>query len=156
MHRFRTAPHHPPQQTDKQLDLQPTVISAVPEPAAGSHRRGRADRLPLARALNHRRLPLLAPGLAVHGIGTKPRLVPEIDFATDSFGLPRNGGEPFAAPLLDRLRIALIGSLQRLLRCQSQLREQFANRRHAHRTWSFSSIRLATIDRVHNPKSKPY
>src|SRR5438067_1177413 len=39
---------------------------------------------------------------------------PHLEFLLD-------GGEPFAAPLLDRLRIALIGSLQRLLRCQSQL-----------------------------------
>ena len=78
MHRRRTTSHHPPQQGDKQLGRQSTVVGAIPKCAPRVHRRGRADRLPLARPLDHRCLTFLAPGLAVHGIGTKPRLIPEI------------------------------------------------------------------------------
>ena len=93
--------------------------------------RGDTDRLPLARALDHRRLSLPAPGLAVHGISTEPRLVPEIHLATGCFGLSGNGREPFASPLFDRFRIALVRPLQRFLRRQSQLGQQCSHRRYA-------------------------
>ena len=78
MYWLRTTPHHSAQQPDKRLGVQPALIGAIPEPTPSVHRGGRTDRLPLARAFDHGRLTLLTPGLAMHAIGTKARLIPEI------------------------------------------------------------------------------
>ena len=67
----------------------------------------------------------------MNGIGAKPRLIPEEDLATFRLGLLCNGWIGLAPPPLDRLRIALICPLQRLLWCQVELGEQFTNRRKA-------------------------
>jgi hypothetical protein len=62
----------------------------------------RTDRLPLARAFDHRRLTPLAPGPAVHAIDTKPRLVPKIHLATRGLALSGYGRIPFETPRLNR------------------------------------------------------
>ena len=110
------------------LDRNRPIQGAIPECAAGIHRGGGADGLALAGALHHGSLPLHAPGFAMHGIGTKPGLIPKPDLAASGAGLPSNGGEPLTPPVLDRIGIPLIGPLQRLLLRQSQLGEQRADR----------------------------
>src|SRR5271166_6313402 len=112
MHRLRAVSHHPPQQLYKRLGVQPTLVGAVPEATPRAHRGGRTDRLPLARTFDHRRLTLLAPGLAVHAIGTKARLIPEIHLTARGFCLCGNGRIPLALPRLNSFRIALVSSLQ--------------------------------------------
>src|SRR6478672_863444 len=131
MYRLDAVAHHPPQQTDKSLSAQAAFIGAVPEPTTGRHRRGGADRLALAGAFDHRRLPLHRPGPAMNGIRPKPRFIPEIPLTTGGLGLFGNVGEGFPMPLLNRRRIALIGPLQRLLRGQAKPGEPVANRRPA-------------------------
>ena len=106
------------------------------------HGGGRTDRLPLTRAFDHRRLTLPAPGLAVHAIGTKARLIPEIHLPARGFCPSGNGRIPFALPRLNRFRITLVSALQRLLRCQSQLGEQFSHRRHAKPNGEFARDQL--------------
>jgi hypothetical protein len=113
IYRLGAAPHHLLQQSDEQLGVQPTLVDAIPECAAGVHRGGGADGLPLTGPLDHGGLPLYAPGLAVHGIGTKPELIPKPDFAARGASLTGNGGEPLAPPVLDRGGIAPIDPLQR-------------------------------------------
>jgi hypothetical protein len=67
-----------------------------------------------------------------------------------------NRRELFASPLFDRFRIALLRPLQRFLRHQSQLGQQFSHRRYAKPNMEVSLIISATKDRFHNPKSRPY
>src|ERR1700759_2875789 len=71
MHRLDSVAHHPPQQTYEQLGAQSALIGAVPESTVNSYRRGGPDGRGLARALDHRCLPLDAPGPAMDGIGPK-------------------------------------------------------------------------------------
>jgi hypothetical protein len=68
-----------------------------------------------------------------HSIGMEPWLIPEIDFATGRLGRPGNGRELFALPLFDRFGITPIRQLQRFLRRQAQLGQQFSHRRYAKR-----------------------
>ena len=92
----------------------------------------------------------------MHGIGTKPRLIPEKYLAARGASLAGNLRENSAPPFLDRLGIALVGALQRLLRRQPQLGEQFADRSHAKPDGKLPLNQIGTILRVHNPKSSPY
>ena len=66
----------------------------------------------------------------MHGVGAKSGLVPEEHFGALCLRFAGNGRIGFALPSLDGLRIALIGALQRLLRCQPQLRQQLTHRAH--------------------------
>ena len=75
----------------------------------------------------------------MHGIGTEPRLVPEEDLTAFHSGLSCNGRIAHALPALDCGRIALIGTLQRLLRRQIEPGEQRADRRKA--PWALLSGR---------------
>src|SRR5271165_4445180 len=109
MHRLYTMPHHLAQQADKQFGRQPAFISAIPEPTLGVHRRGRADRLPLTRALHHRGLSLQAPRPTMNRVSPKASLIPEEHLATFHCRLPRNRWIGLTLPPLDRFRIALIG-----------------------------------------------
>jgi hypothetical protein len=63
----------------------------------------------------------------VHGIGAKSRLIPEEHFSAACFRLACNRRIGLAPPPLDRIGIALIGALQRLLRCQAELGQQGAH-----------------------------
>lgn len=128
MHRLAPPPHQLAQQFDEQLGIERARIGAVPEGARGRHRRGRADRLPLAGPRHHRGLAAYAPGLAVHRVGPKARFVPEQDLGTRALGLRSNPRVLLALPALDRLGVALIGALQRLLRRQPQPRQQITHR----------------------------
>ena len=85
----------------------------------------------------------------MHRVGTKPGLIPKPNLAARGAGLPGNGGEPLAPPVLDRLGIALIGPLQRLLRGQPQLGKQGADRRHAE-----PDAQLA-LDQVGHDRARP-
>jgi len=129
MNGLLAVPHHLLQQLDEPLGVESTLVETEPECPLSIHRRGRTARLALPGPVHYRRLAPYAPGLAVHGIGPEPRLVPEEHLPTLLFRLPGYGGEGLPLPALDRLRIALIGSLQRLLRGQPQLRQQCAYRR---------------------------
>src|SRR4029077_3643067 len=64
-------------------------------------------------------------------------------------GLSCNGRIAHALPALDRLRIALIGALQRLLRRQIEPGEQLADRREAH-----SDIKLP-LNQLSHHRSRP-
>jgi hypothetical protein len=87
----------------------------------------------------------------VHGIGPKPRLIPEIHFTARGFCLFRNGRKPCVPPRLNRLGIALVSSLQRLLRRQPQLRKQFSYRRHAKPDVEFPRDQAG----YHRPRPQP-
>ena len=68
------------------------LVGREPEATLGVDSRGRRDRLALAGALDDRGLALGRPGLAVHGVGPKSRLVPEVDVA------PRFASQPRQCP----------------------------------------------------------
>jgi hypothetical protein len=53
-------------------------------------------------------------------MNAKARFIPEENLAISGFRLAGNGGKGLAAPLFDRFRITLIGTLQRFLRRQSE------------------------------------
>src|SRR5262249_9193328 len=89
------------------------------------------DRLALTRHRDHRRLALDAPGSALHRIGTKARFIPEVDLCAHTFGRGSNARIDVALPSLDRCRVALIGTPERLLGRQSQVGEQLADRSEA-------------------------
>lgn len=122
------APHHFLQQGHEELGREASLIRAIPEGATIIDSGCGADRLALTRALNDRGLPFQTPRLAVHGIGTKAGFIPEIDVATRGFGLPCDIGKALPAPFINRFRVALVSALQWLLRCQSELGEQFSHR----------------------------
>ncbi len=67
----------------------------------------------------------------MHGVGPEARFIPEIYFVTDSFGRAGYGWKGLSLPFLNRFRIALIGTFERLLRGKTEFGEQFANRRKA-------------------------
>src|SRR5271168_1543843 len=100
MHWLRAVLHHPSQQLDKQRRVKAAVIGAIPEGAFRIHRRRGADRLPLARAFDHRCLALHTPGLAMHGVRPKAAykhaqerefdVIPETwGLLTDAFNITR-------------------------------------------------------------------
>ena len=128
MDRFPAVLHHLLQQLDEQFRIERAVVGAEPERALGIDRRSGAERLPLPGPLHHRRLAANAPGLAMHRIGAEAGLIPEEDVSALRLGLPGDGRVGFPLPALDGFRIALIGALQRLLRRQPELRQQFADR----------------------------
>ena len=66
----------------------------------------------------------------MHGVGAKSGLVPEKHLCALCLCSTGNGRIGFALPLLDGLRVTLIGALQRLLRSQSELGQQRTDRRH--------------------------
>src|SRR5262244_1746344 len=86
------------------------------------------DRLALTRRRDDRRLALDAPGSALHRIGTKARFIPEVDLRAHAFGRCRNARIDVALPSLDRCRVTLIGTPERLLGRQSQVGKQLADR----------------------------
>ena len=92
-------------------------------------RRRGADALALPRHRHHRGLPFGAPRRALHRIGAKARLIPEVDISLVSLGLPGNRWVSFPLPARDRLGVTLIGALQRFLRRQSHPRQQRSHRR---------------------------
>src|SRR3954454_3305022 len=112
MDRLSAPIHHLLEQIDEQLAIERTFIDAKPERPLSRHRRGSADRLALSRTFNHRGLTAYTPGLAMHGIGAKSRLVPEKYLRALSVRSTGNGRIGFALPLLDGLRVTLIGALQ--------------------------------------------
>src|SRR3954465_7749493 len=67
------------------------------------------------------------PGLAMHSVGAKSGFVPEKHLRALYLRSTGNGRIGFQLPLLDGLRVTLIGTLQRLLRSQSQPRQQLAH-----------------------------
>ena len=129
MHGLPATAHQLAQQQHKPFGFERAVIRTKPERPVSGDRGGCTDRLALSRSMDHRGLAAHAPSLAVHRIGTKSRLVPEIHCRALSPRLPSNGRERLALPALDSLGIPLIGPLQRLLRGQTQLRQQFTDRR---------------------------
>ena len=96
MQRFLAAIHQLLEQIDKQFTGQPAFIGSKPERPFGIDRRGGADTLALPGSIDHRRLAALCPSLAMHRIGAKAGLVPEVDFRHLCLGLLRNGGERIA------------------------------------------------------------
>ena len=74
-----------------------------------------------------------APSLTVNHIGTEPGHIPQKHRAPLLFRLAGDGREGFPLPALDGFRVALLGPLQRLVRCQPQFRQQLADGRHARR-----------------------
>src|SRR4051794_1047845 len=70
------------------------------------------------------------PGLAMHSVRAKSGLVPEKHLRALYLRSTGNGRIGFQLPLLDGLRVTLIGALQRLLRSQSQPRQQLAHCAH--------------------------
>ena len=133
MHRLAPAPHELAQQGDKQSGFERAAIGAKPERPVGVDRRGGTERLTLSGSVHDRRLAAHAPGLTVHRISTEARLIPEKHLATVLFRLTGDGWEGFTLPAFNRLGVPLIGSLQRLLRRQSQFRQQLPDRRDAYR-----------------------
>lgn len=140
---FLAAVHQLLEQFNKQFAGQPTLISGKPERAFGIDRRGYADALALPRSIDHRRFAPLSPSLAKHRIGTKARLVPERDFSAFCFGLLRNGRKDVTLPTLNGVRIALVGTLQWLLRREVEFREQTAHRGHAQADVEFLENQLS-------------
>ena len=108
----------------EQLSVQSPLIEARSEGPAGVHRGCRADRLPLTWSLDDWGLALQPPGLAMHGIRPKARLTPE----STAFARPGDGRKGLSPLPLHRLRVALVGLLQRLLWGQAQFSEQFFDR----------------------------
>lgn len=83
--------------------------------------------MPAGLLTNHQRLSPLGPGLAVNGIGAKARFVPEQHLGATGLGLGGHSGKGLMLAARHGIRIARIGALQRLLRCQSQARQQRAD-----------------------------
>ncbi len=106
-----TSTHHPAQQRHEQRARQTTGIRRNPERPLGTDRRGGADPLALARDCHHRGLSLGPPGRAVHRIGPKARLVPEIDLGLVLLGAARNRWIRLTLPPLNGCGIALVGTL---------------------------------------------
>ena len=140
------------EQFDKQFTRQPALIGSKPERSLGIDRRGGAYALALSRSVDHRRFASLRPGLAMHGIGTKAGLVPETDFSARHFGLLGDSWKGIALPALNGLWIALIGSLQWLLRRQVEFGKQTACRGHAQADVEFLENELA--DDISCPQTK--
>ncbi len=129
MYRLLAPAHQRAQQLDEQLAVERAVKGTEPKRSPRTHRRGRRHRLALAGSLHHRGLAAQPPSLAVHGVGTKARFVPEQDLRPLALGLAGERRIGLALPAGDGLRITLVGALQRLLRRQFQLREQRTDRR---------------------------
>lgn len=85
----------------------------------------------------------------MHGVGAKTRLIPEKHLSAFSLRLASNGWIGFASPFLNRLRIALIRPLQRLLRGKIELGEEFSDRRQTETNGKF------TLDQVSHHLSRP-
>ena len=64
----------------------------------------------------------------MYRVGTESGFIPEEDPSVLRLGLPGDGREGLSLPLLNGVRVALIGALQRLLWRQSQSGQQFPNR----------------------------
>src|SRR5271169_337428 len=116
---------------DKQLRAHSSLIGRKPEAPSGVYRRSRRYGLSLSRYSNNRGLPLCAPTLSLDCIGTEAGFVPEIDVRTPLFCLSCNAWIDVMLPCFNGGRIALVSPPQRLLRRQSELRQQLPDRRHA-------------------------
>lgn len=137
MYRFPSFEHQPLEQRHEQFTAEPTFVRCRPEGPFGIDCRCRAHSLSLPRPLNDRRLTTLCPSPAMHRICPKPGFVPEKDVGVFFASLLCNSGTGFVLPALDRFRIGLIGTLQRLLRRQIQPGEHRADRRQAEREAKF-------------------
>src|SRR5690606_15003784 len=131
MDRFPAPIHHFLEQLDEQFAVERTFIDTEPERPLRRHRRSRTHRLALSRTLHHRGMAAYAPSLAMNSVCTKPRLVPEKYFRALGFRLSGNRRIGFSLPLLDCLRVPLVGTLQWLLRGQSKPCQQLTYRSNA-------------------------
>jgi hypothetical protein len=93
-----TSAHHPAQQVHEQQAGQGARIGGEPEGAFGTDGRRGTDAMALAGNLDHRGVRAYAPRLAVDRIGTKARLIPEIDLGVGPFGMARNRGIRLTLP----------------------------------------------------------
>src|SRR5712692_8126963 len=116
------------EQFNKPRAIERALVGTKPEGPARIERRGGRNRLALPRPVHHRRLAAQPPGLAMHRVSPKPGLIPEEDVRALALGSTGDRGIDLALPALDRLRVALVGALQRLLRREPEFREQRANR----------------------------
>lgn len=91
------------------------LIGGKPECTFGIGRRGRADALALPKPVDHGRAATFSPSLAMHRVDAKAGFVPEINFGTFRFALRGNSWKGVTPPAFNRSRIALVGTLQRLL-----------------------------------------
>ena len=113
---------HPAQQRHEQRADQGPCIGGEPEGALGTDGRRGADVLVLAGNRHDWRLSLGSPRHAVHRIGAKARLVPEIDLALVPLGGACDRG----------VGLALVGALHGFLRDQTLSSQQRADRGRAH------------------------
>src|SRR4029453_6125503 len=84
-------------------------------------------RLTLPRTLHHRRFATAPPSLAMDSVSAKSRFVPEEDVGALTLGATGQRRIDLALPALDGLGVALIGTLQRLLRREPELGQQRAD-----------------------------
>ena len=85
-----TTPHHATKQRDKRLGARPAPVGAVPEPSRAFTAEAALIGCRLARAFDHRRLTLRAPGLAGHADGRQLRL-PSRGIRSSRPSTPRSG-----------------------------------------------------------------
>src|ERR1035437_3717083 len=124
MHRLFPMTDHSLEQVDKQFTTERSLVRLEPKATARVDCRGCGDRLTLPGAMDHRSLSTHAPRLAMYRVGTKTRFVPKEYLSSLTLRLRGNGRKTLALPPLYRLRVTLVGALQRLLRCEPQFSQQ--------------------------------
>src|SRR5450756_913921 len=128
-HRLFAPMHQLAEQLDEQRTVQSADIGAEPKLPAWTHCRGGRDRLALPGSINDGCLTTQSPGLAVHGVSAKARLIPKQNLRAVAFSLTGQRRIRLLLPQCNRFGISLIRTLQRFLRRQLQFRQQRADGR---------------------------
>src|SRR5208337_958742 len=129
--RLPATTHQDLEHPDEQLGTHSAFVGHEPKASSGIDCRSRRDGLSLAWHGNNRTLASCTPRCPLHRIGTESGFIPEVDFRTDAFCPFCNAWIDVAFPSFNRSRITLVGSFQRFLRRQTQLRQKLADSGHA-------------------------
>src|ERR1700674_399953 len=124
------ATHEMLEQLNELGGVQPFGVDLEPEFAQRIDRRDRAYALPLSAGGHFRGLATQPPSAPQNLIRTYPRFVEKENLRPAAFGSRPQLRKLPPLPMLDRHRVALVGSPQRLLRRDVKFSQQPSHRRH--------------------------
>src|ERR1019366_1400101 len=119
--------HQDLEHLDEQSGVHPPFVGREPEAASGIDGGSCRDRLSLTRHAYDRALSSHAPSRPLHHIGAESGFVPEINLGAALFRPLCKAWVGVALPSFNCSRIALVSTLQGLLRRQSQFCQKLAD-----------------------------